>query len=99
MLMMCAHLAIKEHQIASNFFSKRERQVTTTICCVCLPNKLYKKRIFYLCFITYMGHLNLWNILFMFHHIHETFKFREFDAAASNGNGQHSLIDGINGWH
>jgi hypothetical protein len=23
-----------------------------------LPNKLFKKRIFYLCFITYMGHLN-----------------------------------------
>ncbi len=31
-----------------------------------------------------MGHLNLGNILFMFHHIHVTFKFREFGAAASN---------------
>jgi hypothetical protein len=31
-----------------------------------------------------MGHLNLGNILFMFHHIHGTFKFRDFDAAASN---------------
>jgi hypothetical protein len=31
-----------------------------------------------------MGHLNLQNILFMFHHIHVTFKFREFGAAASN---------------
>jgi hypothetical protein len=41
-----------------------------------LPNKL--------CFITYMGHLNLGNIMFMFHHIHGTFKFREFGAAASN---------------
>ncbi len=30
-----------------------------------------------------MGHLNLGNILFMFHHIHGTFKFREFGAAAS----------------
>jgi hypothetical protein len=49
-----------------------------------LPNKLFKKRIFCLCFITYMGHLNLRNILFMFHHIHGTFKFREFGAAASN---------------
>jgi hypothetical protein len=49
-----------------------------------LPNKLFKKRIFCLCFITYMGHLNLGNILFMFHHIHGTFEFREFGAAASN---------------
>jgi hypothetical protein len=31
-----------------------------------------------------MGHLNLGNIMFMFHHIHGTFKFREFCAAASN---------------
>jgi hypothetical protein len=31
-----------------------------------------------------MGHLNLGNIMFMFHHIHVTFKFREFGAAASN---------------
>jgi hypothetical protein len=31
-----------------------------------------------------MGHLNLGNILFMFHHIHGTFKFREFGAAASS---------------
>jgi hypothetical protein len=31
-----------------------------------------------------MGHLNLRNILFMFHHIHVKFKFREFGAAASN---------------
>jgi hypothetical protein len=31
-----------------------------------------------------MGHLNLGNILFMFHHLHGTFKFREFGAAASN---------------
>jgi hypothetical protein len=49
-----------------------------------LPNKLFKKRIFCLCFITYMGHFNLGNILFMFHRIHGTFKFREFGAAASN---------------
>jgi hypothetical protein len=32
-----------------------------------------------------MGHLNLRNSLFMFHHIHVTFKFREFGEAASNG--------------
>jgi hypothetical protein len=31
-----------------------------------------------------VGHLNLENILFMFHHIHVTFKFREFGADASN---------------
>ncbi len=31
-----------------------------------------------------MGHLNLENILYLFHHIHGTFKFREFGAAASN---------------
>ncbi len=49
-----------------------------------LRNKLIKKRICCLCFITYMGHLNLGNILFMFHHIYGTFKFREFGAAASN---------------
>ncbi len=49
-----------------------------------LSNKLFKKRIFCLCFITYMGHLNLGNILFMFHHIHGTFKFMEIGAAASN---------------
>ncbi len=36
----------------------------------------YSKREYFVCFITYMGHLNLWNILFMFHHIHVTFKFR-----------------------
>ncbi len=34
--------------------------------------------------MTYKGHLNLGNILFMFHHIYGTFKFREFGAAASN---------------
>jgi hypothetical protein len=50
-----------------------------------LQNKLFKKRILCLGFITYMGHLNLGNILFMFHHIHGTFKFREFSAAATNG--------------
>jgi hypothetical protein len=49
-----------------------------------LPNKLFKKGIFCLCFITYIGHLILGNILFMFHHIHGTFKFRKFGAAASN---------------
>jgi hypothetical protein len=42
-----------------------------------------------------MGHLNLWNVLFMFHHIHVTFKFREFGAAASDG----PLIPPINAVH
>jgi hypothetical protein len=49
-----------------------------------LPKKLFKKRIFCLCFIKYMGHLNLGNTLFMFHHIHGIFKFREFGGAAPN---------------
>jgi hypothetical protein len=31
-----------------------------------------------------MGHLNLGNILFMFHHIQGTFEFREFGADAFN---------------
>ncbi len=31
-----------------------------------------------------MRHLILGNILFMFHHIHGKFKFREFGAAVSN---------------
>ncbi len=43
-----------------------------------------KRKIFCLCFITYMGHLNFGNILFMFYHIHGTFNFWEFGAAASN---------------
>ena len=49
-----------------------------------LPNKLFKKRIFCFCFITYMGHLNVGNIMFMFRHKHGTFEVREFGAAASN---------------
>ena len=65
MLMMCAHLAIKEHQIASNFFSKRERQVTTAICHVCLTKQIIQKQ----------------NNLFMFYHIHGTFKFTEYSVS------------------
>jgi hypothetical protein len=49
-----------------------------------LPKTLFKKIIFCLCFITYIGHLNLGNILFMFCHIHGTLKFREFGAAVFN---------------
>ncbi len=84
MLVMFAHLAIKERQIASIFFSKRERQVTPAIHYVCLTKQIIQKENILFIFITYMGHLNLRNILFMFHHIHATFKFREFSAAASN---------------
>jgi hypothetical protein len=54
MLVMFAPLAIKERQIASNFFSKRERQVTTAIHHVCLTKQTIQKE----------------NILFMFYHIH-----------------------------
>jgi hypothetical protein len=86
MLMMFAHLAIKERQIASNFFSERECPVITAISFVCLTKQIIQKEIFCLCFIAYMGHLNLQNILFMFHHIHVPFKFREFGAAASKLN-------------
>ncbi len=73
MLVIFAHLAIKERQIASNFFSEKECQVTTQFVMYVLPNILFRKRIFCLCFIVYVGHLILWNILFMFHHIHVTF--------------------------
>ncbi len=81
---MFAHVAIKERQIASNFFTKENAKWLPQSVIYVLPNKLSEKRIFCLCFITYMGHLNLQNILFMFHHIHVTFKYREFVAAASN---------------
>jgi hypothetical protein len=74
MLVMFAHLAIKEGKISSFFFNERERQVTTAIRYDVLPNKLFKKRIFCLCFIIYMANLNLQNILLMFHHIHVTFR-------------------------
>jgi hypothetical protein len=39
-----------------------------------------------------MGHLNLGDILFMFHHIHGTFKLREFSATAFNLVYQHTLV-------
>jgi hypothetical protein len=68
MLVMFAHLAIKEHQIASIFFSKRECQVTTAICYVCLTKQIIQKE----------------NILFMFYHIHGTFKFMEYSVFVSS---------------
>jgi hypothetical protein len=58
MLVMFARVAIKESQIASNFFSKRERQVTIAIHYVCLTKQIIQKE----------------NILFMFYHIHGTLK-------------------------
>jgi hypothetical protein len=64
MLVMFAHLAIKKRQIASNFFSKRECQVITAICYVCLTKQIIQKE----------------NILFMFYHIHGTFKFTEYSV-------------------
>jgi hypothetical protein len=67
MLVMIAHLAIKERQIASNFFSKRERQVTTAIRYVCLTKQIIQKE----------------NILFIFYHIHGTFKFTEYSVYVS----------------
>ncbi len=68
MLVMIAHLAIKERQIASNFFSEGERQVTTAICYVCLTKQIIQKE----------------NILFMFYHIHGTFKFTEYSVYVSS---------------
>ncbi len=58
---MFAHLAMKERQIPGNFFSGSERQVTIAICYVCLTKQIIQKE----------------NILFMFYHIHGTFKFTE----------------------
>jgi hypothetical protein len=68
MLVMFAHLAIKECQIASNFFSKSECQVTTAIRFVCLTNQIIQKE----------------NILFMFYHIHGTFKFTGYSVYVSS---------------
>ncbi len=92
---MFAHLAIKVRQIASSFLAKENAKWLLQFVMSVLPNKLFKKRIFCLCFITYMGHLNLRNILFMFHHIHVTFKFRDFGAAASNSWVWKSLEDSL----
>ncbi len=68
MLAMFAHLAIKERHIASIFFSKRERQVTTPLRYVCLTKQIIHKE----------------NILFMFYHIHGTFKFMEYSVYFSS---------------
>jgi hypothetical protein len=68
MIVTFAHLAMKECQIASNFFSKRERQVTTATPYVCLTKQIIQKQ----------------NNLFMFHHIHGTFKFREYFVYVSS---------------
>jgi hypothetical protein len=68
MLVTFAHLAMKEHQIASNFYSKRERQVTTATPYVFLTKQLIQKE----------------NILFMFHYIHGSFKFREYSVHVSS---------------
>jgi hypothetical protein len=43
MLVMFAHLAMKECQNASIFFSKRERQVTTATRYVCLTKQIIQK--------------------------------------------------------
>jgi hypothetical protein len=68
MLVMFAHLAIKERQIASIVFSERERQVTTAICCVCLTKQI----------------IQIENILFMFYHIHGTLRFMEYSVYVSS---------------
>ncbi len=68
MLVMFAHLAIKERRIASNFFSKRECQVTTAIRYVCVTKQIIQKEIF----------------LFMFYHIHGIFKFMEYSVYDSS---------------
>ncbi len=66
--MMFAHVAIKERQIASIFFSERECQVTTAIRYVCLTKQIIHNE----------------NILFMFYHIHGTFKFTEYSVYVSS---------------
>ncbi len=68
MLVMFAHLGIKERQIASNFFSERERQVTTAIRYVCLTKQIIQKE----------------NILFMFYRIHGTLKITEYSVYVSS---------------
>jgi hypothetical protein len=68
MLVTFTHLAMKERQIARIFFSKRERQVTTATPYVCLDKQIIQKE----------------NILFMFHHIHGTFNFREYSVYVSS---------------
>jgi hypothetical protein len=68
MLVMFAHLAIKERLISSNFFSERERQVTTAIRNEWLTKQIIQKE----------------NILFMFYHIHGTFKFTEYYVYVSS---------------
>jgi hypothetical protein len=68
MLVMFAHLAINERQITSNFFIKRERQVTTAICYVCLTKQIIQKE----------------NMLFMLYHIHGTFKFTKYSVYVSS---------------
>jgi hypothetical protein len=68
MLVTFAHLAMKERQIASNFFSERECQVTTATPYVCLTKQIIQNKI----------------ILFIFHHIHRTFKFREYSVYLSS---------------
>ncbi len=68
MLVTFAHLAMKERQITSNYFRERERQVTTATPCVSLTKQIIQKE----------------NILFMFHHIHGTFKFREYSVYVSS---------------
>ncbi len=68
MLRMFAHLAIKEHQNASNFFSERESQVTTAIPYVCPTKQIIQKE----------------KNLFMFYHIHGTFEFFEYSVCVSS---------------
>ena len=68
MLVTFAHLAMKERQIACNFFSKRERQVTTATPYVFLTKEIIQKE----------------NILFMIHHIHGKFKFRDYSVHVSS---------------
>ena len=60
-----AHLTMKVPIITINFFSERERQVTTATCYVCLTKQIIQKE----------------NILFMFYHIHGTFKITEYSVS------------------
>jgi hypothetical protein len=108
-----AHLTMKVRQIAINFFSKtechmpsnylamlvmfahlaiKERQIASNffskrecqVTNVCLTKQIIQIENILFMFYHIHGTFKLLNILLMFHHIHVTFKFWEFNAAASN---------------
>ncbi len=67
-LVMFAHFAMKERQIASNFLAKENAKWLQQYIMYVLPNKIIQKE----------------DILFMFYHIHGTFKFTEYSIYVSS---------------